>query len=259
MAQTNKNYFSSTRIAVIAMLSALAGILYILDFKLPFFPSFLSFKLSDIPVLIGSFALGPISAGIIVVVQVLIKIVVKSSSTVFVGELSDILTTCAFTVIAGIIYKNHRTFKGALIGMACGTLAEIIVAILSNYLFLIPFYLNLFFKGDWNKLVKIMNAIFPNCTKENFYNYYLWLSVLPFNLLRCLVAVGVTLPVYKRISILINRINAKFTPKQTEDEGEGKSIFEILSKADIIAISVGVGVAVLLILFAALRMTEIIK
>ena len=185
-----RSYFSSARIAVIAMFSALAAILYIFNFALPFaFPSFLEFKFSDIPVLIGSFALGPVSSVIIVVSEILIKLVVKGSSTMFVGEISDLLTSCAFAVTAGIIYKKHRTFKGALVGMAVGTAVEVVVALLINWLFLVPFYVQFLFNGNWAPLLGAMNKLFPNCTRENFYNYYLWVSVLPFNLLRCLVAV----------------------------------------------------------------------
>ncbi len=242
-----RSYFSSARIAVIAMFSALAAILYIFNFALPFaFPSFLEFKFSDIPVLIGSFALGPVSSVIIVVSEILIKLVVKGSSTMFVGEISDLLTSCAFAVTAGIIYKKHRTFKGALVGMAVGTAVEVVVAVLINWLFLVPFYVQFLFNGNWAPLINAMNKLFPNCTRENFYNYYLWVSVLPFNLLRCLVAVLVTLPVYKRISMLINRFNARLEPKS--EEGAVKS-----KKINIAAISISAVVIVLLLTFAILR------
>ena len=242
-----RSYFSSARIAVIAMFSALAAILYIFNFALPFaFPSFLEFKFSDIPVLIGSFALGPVSSVIIVVFEILIKLVVKGSSTMFVGEISDLLTSCAFAVTAGIIYKKHRTFKGALVGMAVGTAVEVVVAVLINWLFLVPFYVQFLFNGNWAPLLDAMNKLFPNCTRENFYNYYLWVSVLPFNLLRCIVAVLVTLPVYKRISMLINRFNARLEPKS--EEGAVKS-----KKINIAAISISAVVIVLLLTFAILR------
>ena len=242
-----RSYFSSARIAVIAMFSALAAILYIFNFALPFaFPSFLEFKFSDIPVLIGSFALGPVSSVIIVVSEILIKLVVKGSSTMFVGEISDLLTSCAFAVTAGIIYKKHRTFKGALVGMAVGTAVEVVVAVLINWLFLMPFYVQFLFNGNWAPLLDAMNKLFPNCTRENFYNYYLWVSVLPFNLLRCIVAVLVTLPVYKRISMLINRFNARLEPKS--EEGAVKS-----KKINIAAISISAVVIVLLLTFAILR------
>lgn len=244
---TERKYFSSTRIAVIAMFSTLAAILYIFNFSMPFaFPSFLEFKLSDIPILIGSFTLGPVSGTIIVVVEILIKLIVKGTSTAFVGELSDIITSCAFAVTAALIYKKHRTFKGALVGMAIGTVLEVAVAILFNWLVLVPFYVQFFFHGSWGPLLGMMSPLFPSITQETFYNFYLWVSVLPFNLLRCLVAVLVTLPVYKRISNLINKFNAKLEPKP-EKEGESKG------KLNLWLIIFSAVVAALLVTFALLR------
>lgn len=245
--QNTKQGLSSTHIAFIAMFATLAGVLYILDFALPFaFPSFLEFKLSDIPILIGSFTLGPVSGGIIVVVEILIKLVIKGTSTMFVGELSDLVTSCVFAVTAGVIYKRHRTFKGALVGMAIGTLAEVTVAMLINWLVLVPFYVEVFFGGSWAPLVGIMKPLFPACTKATFYNFYLWASVLPFNLLRCLVAIGVTLLVYKRISRMINSVNRKIYGKPDRDEAKSK-------KTTIIFICVGVAIVALLVTFALLR------
>lgn len=246
---SGRRFFSATRIAVIAIFSAMAAVLYIFNFALPFaFPSFLEFKLSDIPILIGSFTLGPISSVIIVVMEILIKLLIKGTSTVFVGELSDLVTSCAFAVTAGLIYSKHRTFKGALVGMAAGTLLEVTIAILFNWLVLVPFYVEMFFHGSWEPLIKMMQPLFPSITKETFYNFYLWVSVLPFNLLRCLVAVLVTLPVYKRISNLINRFNAKLTAKSESDQKGSKELNLWL----IICSSV---VVALLITFAVLRCT----
>lgn len=229
------------------MFATLAGVLYILDFALPFaFPGFLEFKLSDIPILIGSFTLGPVSGAIIVVVEILIKLVIKGTTTVFVGELSDLVTSCVFAVTAGAIYKKHRTFKGAIVGMAIGTAAEVTVAMLFNWLVLVPFYVQAFFGGNWAPLIGMMNTLFPACTKATFYNYYLWVSVLPFNLLRCLVAIGVTLLVYKRISRLINSVNRKIYGKPNHDEQKSK-------RTTIIFICVGVAIVAILVTFALLR------
>ena len=62
--ENTKQGISSTHIAFIAMFATLAGVLYILNFKLSFaFPGFLDFKLSDIPILIGSFRSGLCRAG----------------------------------------------------------------------------------------------------------------------------------------------------------------------------------------------------
>lgn len=244
---TKQKYFSSTRIAFIAMFATLAGVLYILNFSIPFaFPGFLEFKFSDVPILIGSFTLGPVPGMIIVVVEILIKLVIKGTSTMFVGELSDLITSCTFAVTAGLIYSKHRTFKGALVAMAVATVAEVAVAILFNWLVLVPFYVEVFFGGNWQPLIGMMKPLFPNCTKATFYNFYLWASVLPFNLLRCLVADLITLLVYKRISRLINGVNHKIYGKQEKNE-------KTVSKINVAAIVVGISIVALLVLFALLR------
>lgn len=244
---TKKSYFSSTRIAVIAVFSTLAGILYIFNFAISAaFPSFLEFNFSDIPALIGTFALGPVSGTIIILMKVLIKLMFKSTSTMFVGELADIIIGCAFVVPAGLIYKKRRTFKGALAAMLVGMAVSVAAAILFNWLILVPFYVQFFFHGSWTPLISMMTPLFPSCTKETFYNFYLWVSVLPFNVMRCLVAILITLPVYKHISRIINRMNDKLEPK----DGEGE---ERTKKINLGAIIAAAAVLAVVVLFVLLR------
>lgn len=251
MEKSSKQFFTATRIAVIAMFATLAGVLYAFGFPIAAaFPFWLELNFSDIPALIGTFALGPLSGGIIVFVKILVKLIIKGTSTIFVGELADFIIGLAFVVPAGLIYKRNRTFKGALIGMSAGTLCSVALSVLANWLILVPFYLQLFFGGDWNQLIAPMQALFGDgVTQETFYNFYLWISVLPFNLMRCLIAVLVTLPVYKRISVLINRLNDRFASKQCASSGE-QSSFEceaVAKKNLIIRIAVCAGVVLLLI------------
>lgn len=242
-----KNYFNATRIAVIALFSTLSGLLYILNFPIAAaFPSFLELNFSDIPALIGTFALGPLSGAIIVVMKVLIKLVVKSTSTMFVGDLADIVIGIAFVVPAGLLYNHKRTFKGALIGMGVGTLCSVAFAVLFNRVALVPLYVQLYFGGKWEPLVGMMTPLFPSCTKETFYNFYLWVSVLPFNMMRCWIAAVVTLLVYKRISVAINRLSERLTPK-----GEGSDARE--KRNTLIAVLICAFVVLLLILFTLLH------
>lgn len=244
-------FASSTRIAFIAMFSTLAGVLYVLNFSLPFaFPSFLEFKLSDVPILIGTFTLGPSAGATIVVVEILIKLVIKGTSTVFVGELSDLATSCTFAVVAGLIYLKHRSFKGALVAMAVGTVAEVVVALIFNRFVLVPFYITAFFGGSWEPLIGMMTPLFPDCTKETFYSFYLWASVLPFNLLRCLVADIITLLVYKRISRLINSVNRKLYGNAPACYADGTIRMRKINVAAIVSAAVAVA---LLVTFALLR------
>lgn len=243
MEKTKANYFSATRVAVIAVFSTLAGVLYAFGFPIAAaFPSWLELNFSDIPALIGTFALGPVSGGIIVFVKILIKLIIKGTSTAFVGELADLLIGMAFVVPSGLIYKKKRTFKGALVAMSVGALCSTAMSILANWLVLVPFYRQLFFHGSWAPLVGPMQALFgEKCTEATFYNFYLWASVLPFNLMRCLIAVAVTLPVYKHVSRLINKIGDKLSPPKPveEEQGETRAVNrEVIITAVVCAVAV---------------------
>ena len=246
MQKASTQFFTPARIAVIAMFATLSGILYVFGFPIGVaFPSWLELNFSDIPALIGTFALGPLSGGIIVFVKILIKLIIKGTSTVFVGELADLVIGIAFVVPAGLIYKRRRTFKGALAGMAVGTACSVAAAVLANWLVLVPFYIKLFYNGSWDPLVNAMQALFgESVTRDTFYTFYLWISVLPFNILRCLIAVLVTLPVYKRISALINRLNSRFNCKPA---GQAQGGCTVAKRRVIIIAAVCAGAVALLI------------
>ena len=73
-------------ITICGMLGALAGILYLFDFSVAFLaPGFYKLDFSEIPVMIGAFYLGPVGGVVIELVKVLLKLVIKGTSTAFVG------------------------------------------------------------------------------------------------------------------------------------------------------------------------------
>lgn len=224
-------FFSTSRIAVIALFAALSGVLYaLLRIPLPFFASWLELNFSDIPALIGTFALGPISGALIVVFKIIIKLIISNTSTVFVGELADLLVGLAFVVPAGIIYKRRRTMKGAVISMLVGSAASIVMAMLANRLILIPFYINVM---GWNMdmLVGILSSIYPSITAENFYLFYIFASVLPFNAMRCVIACLVTLLLYKHISRVIVKMSERFDSPRRGANADGNETEEEAASA----------------------------
>lgn len=254
MNAARSTYFNAIRVSVIALFAALAGVLYAFGFPMPaIFPSWLELNFSDIPALIGTFALGPLSGAVIVFVKVLVKLIIKGTTTFFVGDFADLIIGIAFVVPAGLIYKKRRTFKGALVGMAVGTASSVAIAILANWLVLVPFYKEAFFKGSWDPLVGGMQAIFgEGCTVSTFYNFYLWASVLPFNVMRCLIAIAITLPVYKHISRAINRIGDRLAPKCPVDSSE-EQCAAMYKKRTVTLICVVSALLVLLVLGVLLR------
>lgn len=194
---------TSKNVTKIAIFSALAVVLYFIKFPLPFFPAFLEINLSDLPALIGGFAIGPFGGFLIVLIKILIKL--PFTSTLCAGELADLIIGGGFVVSASIIYKKHKNKKGALISMLIGSVVSVILSVLSNWLFIIPFYVYVM-NWDFNTIVKMCSVVLPNITQSNFYLYYLPCAVLPFNALRCFIVTVITYFVYKRISNLLRKI-----------------------------------------------------
>ena len=112
--RTNVKSGTNVRTMVqIAMLSAVATVLMLVEFPLPFIaPSFYELDFSEVPVLIGAFAMGPLAGAIIELIKILLNFVLNGTMTAGVGELANFLMGCAFVVPAGIIYKKSKCRRG---------------------------------------------------------------------------------------------------------------------------------------------------
>lgn len=199
-----QSFFSAKRLAKLGIFTALATVLYFLGFPLPMlFPSFLKLNLSDLPALICSFSLGPLSGFIVVLIKCVIHLLASSSYGA--GELADLLIGGAFVVVAGLVYKYKKTKKVALLGILLGTAASVSAAIIANRFIIIPVY-TLVMGLPFSEIVNMCSAVLPFINEANFYPCYLFLAVLPFNLLRCALASCLTWLVYKRVSNLLEKL-----------------------------------------------------
>ena len=191
------------RIASCAILSAMAAILMYLEVApslllLPF-PDFLKFDFSEIPVLIGTFALGPVWGVVIELIKNLLHL--PASGTMGVGELSNFLTGSIFVLTAGLIYRKVRTKKGAAISMVIATVVLSAASVPVNYFINLPFYAKAFSLPI--EQVIAMSAKVNPLVKDTV---SLLLAVfVPFNLIKGTVVGFVTFFVYKPISKLINK------------------------------------------------------
>ena len=177
---------------VIAMLGAVAMILQLFEFPLWFAPSFYEIDLSEVPVMIGSFALGPVAGA-------LIELVIKGTNTAFVGDIANYLIGCALVVPAGIIYKRKKSKKNAIIGMAAGTLFMTIAGCFINAYVLLPAYSKAF-GMPIDALVGMGTAVNPAITGLGT---FVILAVAPFNIIKGIVVSVVTLLLYKYISPIL--------------------------------------------------------
>ena len=202
-----KKFFTAGNMAVMGILTAIAYVLYLLPhfvpvFNLPFFPPWLDIQISDLPALLGGFAIGPWASVIIIVIKCALKM--PFTSTNCVGELADIIVGIAFVLPASLLYKKMKGKKGALIGMLVGTVSAVAISVLANWLVLVPFYAWFYGQGDatvgWSIILKAVSTIYEDVTRDSFYKYYLTMGVIPFNLMRCAICAIITYFVYKPLS-----------------------------------------------------------
>lgn len=199
--EKSRSRITTKTIARIAVLGAIAFVLMLFEFPLPFAPSFYQIDLSEVAVLIGTFAMGPVEGVIIEALKIVLHILFHGTTTAYVGELANFIIGCAFIVPAGIIYKHHKTRKTAMIGMFTGTLCMALAGSLINYFVLLPMYSTLY-GMPMDTIIAMGTAIFP--AVKNMLTF-VCLCVVPFNLFKGAVVSVLTGILYKHVSPILHR------------------------------------------------------
>jgi len=185
---------------VTGMFSAIALVLYIFDFPLPFLaPGFYKVDFSELPVMIGSFAFGPVAGVMIEFCKVLLKVLVKGTNTALVGDLANFVIGCSLLLPASAIYEFVKSKKGAIIGCVTGTLCMTVFGTMFNALYLLPTFANMGMM-PMDKIIASGAAINPSI---NSLTGFVCMCVAPLNLLKGTVISLITMLIYKPLSPII--------------------------------------------------------
>jgi len=202
--QHSKYNFGTKQMVRAAIFGALSGIFYIfIKFPVPFLPSFLEFHFDEIPAFIASFAYGPVVGMVVLVIKTLIKL--PFTSTLGVGELSDLIFSVAFILPAAIIYKKHRHFKGVLVGLLVGLVFQLSISLITNVYFTIPFYIKVM-EFPEGAILAMCKAANPKITNIGW--SYGLLAVLPFNWIKDALVIVLTLITYKSVHRFIDKLHS---------------------------------------------------
>ncbi len=176
-------------------MSAAAFVLMVLEFSLPFVPSFLKFDFSDLPALLTSFALGPVWGVVVELLKNLLHLSMTQTSGV--GELANFLVGAAFVSVAGAVYRFVRTRAGASVGALCGMIVSAAVSFPVNLFLTYPFYEHFM---PMETILAMYHTIFPFV--ETLPQALLFVNV-PFTLLKGLIAFIISFVIYKKLSPLL--------------------------------------------------------
>ena len=194
MKVENKNSIRIRYITITAMLSAVAFVLQYFEIPVPVMPSFVKLDLSDLPALVGAFAMGPVCGVLIELIKNVLHLAASQSG--FVGELCNFLFGAIFVLPAGIMYKKNKCKKAAMIGSVAGAVAMAVLSFPINLLIVYPFYENFMKReliiGAYNTILAVVHG--PRLTE-------LWQCLLMFNVPFTVV---ITWLIYKKISPVLH-------------------------------------------------------
>ena len=183
-------------ITTVAISAALAAILMLLEVPLLFLaPEFYKVDLSELPVLICTFYLGPVAGVLTEFLKILIKLLFKPSSTAFVGELANFVVGCALVMPASMIYHAKRTRVNAVVGLAAGTAVMAVFGSLFNAVYLLPAFAEMFHM-PLDAIVEMGTKINGNISSISTFVLF---AVAPLNLIKGTVVSLLCLLLYKRI------------------------------------------------------------
>ena len=148
---------------LISMFSAVAAVLSSFQISLPFAPPFYKLDFAETPILIGAFALGPVAAIFMEAIKILIHLVIKGTTTMFIGDIANFIGSLMFVLPASIIYQKHKTKKMAFVGLGVSIVTATLGAIVINSFVTLPMYGKVAFDGIDN-IIAMGTAINPNIT-----------------------------------------------------------------------------------------------
>lgn len=193
--------FNTRKIAMIGMFSAVAMLLHLFDFALPFAPPFYKLDFSELPILVGTFAFGPAAGVMMEFIKILLKLCIKGTSTVFVGDLANFVIGCSFILPASVLYAFRKNKKTAIIACVAGTLVMTVFGTAFNAVYLLPAFSKLY-SLPMESLIAMGSEVNP-WVKEGSIVSFVAACVAPLNLIKGISVSIVTLLVYKPLSPII--------------------------------------------------------
>lgn len=183
-------------LTILAMSGALAGILMLLELPLVFLaPSFYKLDLSELPALICAFYLGPVAGVLTELLKIGLKLLLKGTTTAYVGELANFVIGCMLVVPASVVYHTKKSRGFAALGLGIGTLCMTGFGTVFNAVYLLPAFSELF-SLPLDSIIAMGTAVWRGVHDVTS---FVVLCVAPLNLVKGILLTILTLLLYKRI------------------------------------------------------------
>lgn len=199
------------RLVFTALLGALSIVLAnFLKFKVPIMPGFISFDFSDMPAMLASLTMGPVSGVLVALIKNLQGLMVTETGGV--GELSNFILSASLVLPAGIVAMKTKKLWAIIVGCVGGAVLMGLVSIASNYFIMYPAYAAVFIpkpelsmSDKLDIIVGMYKGLIP--ALDGSINGLLDVLVMfnmPFTMVKGLTAAIISVPLYKRLRPVFN-------------------------------------------------------
>ena len=182
-------------ITTVGMMAAISGVLMLIELPLFFAPPFYKLDFSELPVMVCAFYMGPVAGVTCEFLKIVLKLLIKGTSTAFVGDLANFLVGCSFVLPAAICYQATLSKKGAVWSLALGTAVMSVFGSLFNAWYLIPKFSELF-GMPLDAIIAMGTAVNASITSLSTLVLF---AVVPFNIVKGVLVSILTMLLYKRV------------------------------------------------------------
>ncbi len=194
---TTRHCSKARRASIIGVCSAIAAVLHMFDFPLLFLaPEFYKLDLSELPVMLCGFYLGPAASVACEGVKILLKLLLKGTTTAFVGDFANFAVGCSLVLPAVIVYHTKKSRAGALWGLALGTAVLTVFGSIFNAVYLLPKFSQLY-GLPLDAIIAMGSKINGNIRSLQS---FVLLAVAPLNLIKGVMISVLTLLLYKKVA-----------------------------------------------------------
>ena len=185
------------RVSIIGICAAIAAVLHMLDFPLLFLaPEFYKLDFSELPVMLCGFYLGPAATVACEAVKILLKLLLKGTSTAFVGDFANFVVGCSLVLPASILYHTGKRRSTAIWGLVLGTVSMTVFGSAFNAVYLLPKFSQLF-DLPLDNIIAMGGAINGNIRSLST---FVLLAVAPLNLVKGAMISVLTMLLYQRVA-----------------------------------------------------------
>nr|WP_263313234.1 ECF transporter S component [Mammaliicoccus sp. Marseille-Q6498] len=181
MSKDNK----TKRLLTISMLIAISFILMFLKFPLPFLPPYLTMDFSDVPVLVATFAFGPVAGILVALFKNVLNFLIVSHEPI--GNMANFLASICLVIPTYYFYRIKKSKLFMIYGLIVGIILMTVLMSILNYFVLLPLYGQIMNLADLaHNLKAIVSA-----------------GIIPFNLIKGTIVAVIYILIFDKLKTIL--------------------------------------------------------